>query len=94
MIYLFVFLVGLNVVDIISTYIILKNGGREINFVIQKIMDKLGVLWGLILAKSCALILLFTVTFIVGIHWVLYIVYVTVIILYGGVVVHNLKNIK
>lgn len=94
MIYLFVFLVGLNVVDIISTYIILKNGGREINFVIQKIMDKLGVLWGLILAKSCALILLFTVTFIVGIHWVLYIVYVTVIILYGWVVVHNLKNIK
>jgi flagellar biosynthesis component FlhA len=94
MIYLFLFVVGLNIADIVTTYTILKNGGKEVNPIIKKIMNALGVVWGLILVKSCVLTLLFVVTFIIGVHWLLYIAYVLLIVLYGWVVVHNFKNIK
>ena len=94
MIYLLLFVVGLNIADIVTTYTILKNGGKEVNPIIKKIMNALGVVWGLILVKSCVLTLLFVVTFIIGVHWLLYIAYVLLIVLYGWVVVHNFKNIK
>ena len=94
MIYLFLIVVGLNIVDIVTTCTILKNGGKEVNPIIKKIIDALGVVWGLVIAKSCVLILLFTVTLIIGIHWLLYVAYILIIVLYGWVIVHNFKNIK
>jgi hypothetical protein len=94
MIYLFLFVVGLNIVDIVTTYTILKNGGKEVNPIIKKIIDALGVVWGLVIVKGCVLILLFTVTLIIGIHWLLYVAYILIIVLYGWVIVHNFKNIK
>ena len=94
MIYLFLLVVGLNIVDIVTTYTILKNGGKEVNPIIKKIIDALGVVWGLVIVKGCVLILLFTVTLIIGIHWLLYVAYILIIVLYGWVIVHNFKNIK
>ena len=94
MVYLFLFVVGLNIVDIVTTYTILKNGGKEVNPIIKKIIDALGVVWGLVIVKGCVLILLFTVTLIIGIHWLLYVAYILIIVLYGWVIVHNFKNIK
>ena len=62
---LFLFFVLLQLGDIYTTYRILKCGGRELNPVVAKLMDKIGRLNGLLAIKT-PIILLVLLTTIYG----------------------------
>lgn len=53
--YLFICIIILNIYDIVSTYILLNNGGEEMNFIMLYFINLFGVLPGLIIAKLIAL---------------------------------------
>lgn len=56
MIYLTILLILMQVFDFYSTYIILKNGGSELNPVVDFLIQKIGLVAALIIAKGVAVI--------------------------------------
>jgi len=72
MIYLFVLFVVLQVVDIYLTYRVLSCSGREENKVMAFLIAKLGLLPGLIIPKSVAVLIIGYVTFYAAPDWWIY----------------------
>lgn len=48
-------LIALQVLDAVSTVIALDGGGHEVNPILKKIMDKIGVIPALVLVKGAAI---------------------------------------
>ncbi len=95
--FLLVVLALLQILDIYTTYNILKLGGRELNPILNKLFDKVGVIPGLIVPKSIYIgILMYyylvNSTSMQSFGWL---VSLTVIVLiYIGVVFNNFKVLK
>lgn len=87
--FLFVLLAGLNLLDIYTTLAILKQGGRELNPVMARLMRALGTAPALVIAKSLLLTLLYwqleSLPF-----WLL----ALLVGVYAAVVAHNFKQLK
>ena len=94
MIYLFLLVLILNILDVYTTQRIIKSGGREIHPVVKKAIEYMGLITGLVVLKCGALAVLGVVTLIVGAHWLMYVLYVVIVLIYGFVVVHNFKQLK
>ena len=54
--YLFLGIILLNIFDIMSTNIILQNGGRELNYIVFQFMKWFGVLPGMLILKFTVLL--------------------------------------
>ena len=62
--YLLWTVVALNVIDVISTYLAIKQyGGREANPIVKWLMDRLGLIGGILAIKVAALSPLFLIPF-------------------------------
>lgn len=83
------FIVLLQALDLWTTYKILKGGGRELNPFLNKLFSAIGVLPGLILAKSVFVLLVF----IYG-NTVPYVVLILILVGYTVVVTNNFKVLK
>jgi hypothetical protein len=94
---LLIVLALLQILDIYTTYNILKLGGRELNPMLNKLFEKVGVVPGLIVPKSIYIAVLtyyylFNSTSMQSFEWL---VSLTVIVLiYVGVVFNNFKVLK
>lgn len=51
MMFFILLLIALNVADVYTTYKILKNGGQELNKSVSFLIQKFGLLYGLIVSK-------------------------------------------
>lgn len=80
-------LASLQVADAYLTWRVLDNGGREMNPLVRILMDRLGVVAGLVVAKLALLIL---AAFWLADHLVLMLVLIG---LYAWVVMHNWKEL-
>jgi len=88
--YLYMFLLVLQAADLISTYIIFKNGGEERFYLTQYFTLKFGVIKGLLISKGLCII-------IICILWILKIPIALVIIItlfYIGVITNNIIVLK
>jgi|GEM_PF-6898069 len=90
---LFIVLLLLGITDFLTTKSIIKNGGREANQVMEKIIKSFGIN-NLLIVKLAALSSLFAVTIIVGSHWILYSVYVLLILIFCFVVYKNIQCLE
>lgn len=60
---LFIILVLLNIFDVISTHIIISNGGYEVNSIMRQFMEIFGVVPAMIIWKGIVLTALFILIF-------------------------------
>lgn len=90
---LFSVLLLLGIADFLATKSIIKNGGREANQVMEKIIKSFGIN-NMLIVKLAALSLLFVVTIIVGPHWTLYFIYVLLILIFCFVVYKNIQCLE
>lgn len=88
---LFLIFVALNVADVISTLLILKTGGRELNIFMRFCMDRLGRLPGLAAPKIAAIAAALIAIYLVGRGPVLYVLLAFSCAGYGFIVVRNLS---
>lgn len=92
--FLFVVLVIQQILDIYTTHKVLSQGGRELNPLLDKLMDRIGVLPALVLTKLIVIVSFGFVLFnnpVVSISALL----VSVLIgFYSWVLVNNFKAIK
>lgn len=89
MLYLFVLIVLLNLYDFYSTYKILKSGGREINPIVDFAIKKLGLVFGLVVAKAVAIAGAFSLLYyeqLIGL--------IVIFALYVYVCLHNYKSVR
>ena len=84
----------LQVADAVTTYTVLDQGGRELNPVMRYVMDKMGMVPGLIVAKL-ALIIVVLVAFNLNVFSTVFgfICLCVVCSLFVAVVLHNWKQI-
>lgn len=92
MLYLFLIVLLLNILDVYTTRKILKNNGRELNLVVRKAIEHMGLLTSLVVVKCGALALLVVITLVVGAHWIMYALYAALILIYGFVVARNFRQ--
>ena len=90
---LFIILLLLGCADFLTTKRIIADGGSEVNPIMKQIIKSFGIN-NLMVVKLAALLLLFIMTLIIGPHWVLYLVYITLILVFCFVVYHNIQIIK
>ena len=64
--YLAAAFVALNILDVATTVAILRHGGREMNSIIRKVMDVIGVVPALIVVKAVLVPPVLYVTYIVS----------------------------
>lgn len=89
----FVALSILQVVDIVTTYRIIKAGGRECNPIMAAILERIGVLKGLILVKAVFLAFVGVVAWLLaGIH--LLVAIALLVVIYGFTCLSNLSVLK
>ncbi len=86
---LFILLCLLNAVDVLTTYYLLNNGGKELNKLISLFIDKIGLLPGLVIPKVLVMAVLYQ--YIKTEYW--FYVATALICLYMAVVVNNLLHI-
>lgn len=84
---IFVFFCFLQMADAYTTYVILSKGGRELNPVMRVIMDRMGVLPGLLI---CKILLCVAVWFYIMDKYILFICNVV----YIGVVINNVLQMR
>ena len=89
LIILAILLIALNIFDSYSTYKILRAGGKEVNPVMNFLIQKLGLVWALVISKLLVLVCISVLV------W-LEIVYLLVILvcIYAYVAVNNFREIR
>lgn len=89
MIYLALILILMQLFDFYSTFVILRAGGREVNPVVNFLINKIGLVLALIIAKSVA---------IAGVVFIYYvdnlIAMIVLILIYSYVCLNNYKVMK
>ena len=86
---LLIALIALNVLDAFLTVRILKDGGKELNPVMDKLMKKIGVVPALVLAKAAGIGVLAYL-----LPYVPYQALLALCCVYIGVVIWNVKTLK
>ena len=89
LIILAILLIALNAFDFYSTYKILKNGGSEVNPVMNFLIKKLGLVLALVLSK---LLVLICIAVLVWLEMVCLLV--ILVCIYSYVAVHNFRELK
>ncbi|HOL44529.1 MAG TPA: DUF5658 family protein [Methanothrix sp.] len=91
-IFFFVLVVLLQIMDVISTNRALSRGAKEANKIIACLMDKIGIIPALVLVKILFLaILLIAALFLEA--SLLIPIYTLIIISYSLVVIHNIRSV-
>lgn len=93
MIALVVFLIALNAIDVYTTYKILKNGGSELNKVVKWLIDRLGLLKGLVASKVIIIPIIIAELYYEPASFD-YVVMALVCGWYAWVVYHNIKEAR
>ena len=89
-------LIILQILDGVSTYLVIKSGGVELNGIVKKFLDKLGLVNGLIVAKTLGSAFAVALYFGFPDVWCVTAAIVLVVV-YTGVVINNFvvyKRIK
>jgi hypothetical protein len=82
------FLCCLVVVDGLMTHEILRRGGRELNPVLRKLFEKIGVVEGLVLSR-----MMLIMVFIASLNSMPVLGWVTLNVFYAFVIAHNAKQL-
>jgi hypothetical protein len=88
---LLILVIALQIVDVVTTVIILRRGGRELNPVLNWLMGKVGVLNALLAVKA-VLIAVLLIAYSAGFPGLVYGA-VFLVVLYIGIAVNNLRVI-
>lgn len=89
LIILAILLIALNAFDFYSTYKILKNGGSEVNPVMNFLIKKLGLVLALVLSKLLVLICIAVLVWLEMVYLL-----VILVAIYIWVAVHNFREMK
>ena len=87
---LLLLVIALQVADIVTTYLIIQRGGRELNPLIAAAMAKIGVLPALLVTKGALIALMVSVNHVEGMIYV----FAFLAALYAFVISNNLRVLR